>query len=433
MLFFARCNVYFEFVALINSISGIFNSKELSSRKSLHRSGSMDKHKRLLISLHFLFLAVFSGQMIEGAVGIAVPIYANLLGASLFLVGLVGAAGGLTYSFMPLVSGTLSDRLKRKVFISGSMILYGFSCTLYIFAEDPFLLVFIKALERISVATFWPAVEALLADMSEENLEDNLKKFNISWGSAMVIGPLIGGLLISGYTVKAPLLFSLAISIPLGILSFMLVKEPPRVRDRTRQEGSQVEGRLNSPSSMIVALSSVFLFSSINGIIVSLFPAYATDLGIPAYEIGLIMFINGASRAITFYLAKKIEAKVTKTGMFVAGSSTLALASALMVNSYTVVMFLICFVIFGFGAGISYAASISFVLRRWGSSRGYAAGLFESLIGSGYFAGPLIGGMISEYALNAPYIYSCILSLTVFSIQLNLSKRSVTSSNLVKK
>jgi len=60
--------------------------------------------------------------MLAGVVGIAVPIYAKLQGASHFLVGLIGAAGGSIYSFMPFVSGRLSDRLNRKAFISGSLI-----------------------------------------------------------------------------------------------------------------------------------------------------------------------------------------------------------------------------------------------------------------------------------------------------------------------
>jgi len=79
---------------------------------------------------------------------------------------------------------------------------------------------------------------------------------------------------------------------------------------------------------------------------------------------------------------------------------------------------LICFLIFGFGAGISYAASITFVLKWRKSSRGYAAGVFESLIGVGYFLGPLIGGFLSEFAGNVPYIYGFLLSIVVFLIQL---------------
>jgi len=388
----------------------------------------MEKDKRALTSLRFLFAATFLGQMIVGAVGITVPIYAVLLGASPLVVGIVGAAGGLIYSFMPLAFGILSDRLRRKAFISMSMVSYGFSCIFYNLAEDPFMLAFIKVLEWISIAAFWPAIEALLADASEGRLEEALGKFNVSWGLAMVIGPMVGGLLISGYNIKAPFLLSLAISFSLGITSLIFVREPFGERETGTKENLKEEGSLNSQYSLFTSLSSILLFSSIGGVIQSLFPAHATDLNIPAYEIGLIMFIFGASRTVTFRQAYKIEAKLGKTGMFLVGSLTLAIASALTANSYAAVTFMIYFLIFGFGTGISYAASISFVLRRWGSSRGYAAGLFESLIGLGYFLRPLIGGIVSEYAPNIPYIFCCVLSLAVFFAQLTLNRRLKPSS-----
>ncbi|MFQ6095261.1 MAG: hypothetical protein ACE5NN_03875, partial [Candidatus Bathyarchaeia archaeon] len=112
------------------------------------------------------------------------------------------------------------------------------------------------------------------------------------------------------------------------------------------------------------------------------------------------------------------------------GSLTLAVASFLVASSYTTPAFTACFLIFGFGTGISYAASISHILGRWGFSRGYAAGLFESLIGTGYFLGPLIGGAISEYALDAPYMYGCLLSLAVFAFQLVLNRRYLMPSTV---
>ena len=382
----------------------------------------MSRGKHIPVSLQFLFVAAFLVQMITGVVGITVPIYADSLGASPFLLGVIGAAGGLIYSFMPLVSGILSDKFTRKAFISASMASYTSACLLYILSEEPSSLIFIKIIEWLSIAAFWPTLEALIADSSEERLEEALKKFNIAWGSAMVIGPTIGGAMISGYSVKAPFFLSFVITFLLGLLSLVFVKGPSREPRKTAKT-SQVMKNSPSQDSILNALSSIFLFSSLIGIVTSLFPAYATSLGIPAYEVGLMMFAFGAARTVTFYKAYRIEAKVQKMGMFLGGSLVLALGSFLVANSYTTPVFTACFLIFGFGTGISYAASISHILRRWGSSRGYAAGLFESLVGTGYFVGPLIGGIVSEYSSNAPYLLGSLLSIVIFAFQLALSMR----------
>ncbi|MEM3193863.1 MAG: hypothetical protein QXH97_02635, partial [Candidatus Bathyarchaeia archaeon] len=69
--------------------------------------------------------------------------------------------------------------------------------------------------------------------------------------------------------------------------------------------------------------------------------------------------------------------------------------------------------IMGFGAGILYAVSIAMLLKRLDSARGYAAGLFESLLGTGYFLGSLSGGFVANYAPNAPYILGLSISLLV--------------------
>lgn len=369
-------------------------------------------------SLNFIFLAAFACQMIVGVVSIAVPIYANMLGASLFIVGLIGSAGGLVYSFMPLVSGILCDRIGRKNFISASLFSYGASCLLYSLVQEPLMFIPIKILEWISVAAFWPAVESLIADSALERLEDALKKFNISWGSAMVVGPLLGGILIDELSIKAPFVFSMLILISFGVLSILVVREPPKLLDAEKGSGENREMDGERDGSIVTALATIFLFSSIVGILMSLFPSYARDLGISAFEIGVMAFTFGVARAVTFYHATRIEERIKKTGMFLAGSLTLGFASLITFYSSTALLFLICFLIFGFGAGISYAASITFVLKWRKSSRGYAAGVFESLIGVGYFLGPLIGGFLSEFAGNVPYIYGFLLSIIVFLIQL---------------
>ncbi len=384
--------------------------------------------KRKAVSLRFLFAASFLFQMLMGVVGITIPIYANRLGASPLLVGLIGSAGGLIYSFMPLISGVLCDRFSKKVFISASLISYSLSCLMYSLVEQPYMLALIRVLECLSIAAFWPAMEALVADSADVWLEETLKKFNVSWGSALAIGPILGGLLISIWSVKAAFLFSLLAAFLFGLLGFILVTEPTGRGEIKAQSMNELKGNVGSKGSIVAAVSSIFLFSSIVGIIVSLFPSYATDLGILPFEIGSITFVFGMARTITFYQANKIEARLGKLGMFLLGSLTLALASLLSSTSTSIPIFAICFLIFGFGSAICYAASISFILRRWGSSRGTAAGVFESLIGIGYFIGPLVGGIVSEYAPNAPFVYGFTLSIAIFLFQLMFRGESHKSS-----
>ena len=362
--------------------------------------------------------------MIAGAVSITVPIYAESLKASTLLIGLIGSAGGLVYSFLPFVAGTLCDRIRRKIFIFASLTLYGCACLLYNFTEEASMLVFAKVLEWSSVAIFWPTVEALLADSGGLRLEETLRRFNLSWGSAMVISPVIGGSLITVWSIKAPFIFSLFLSIIFGVLSLFILEEPARSHESKIHVKDEPKNIASKQYPLISGLASIILFSSVDGIILTLFPAYASKLDISAFNIGWIVFAFGAARVVTFSQINRIEAKIGKTGIFLFGTSFLGAASLLTAFSYTFPLYVLCFVLFGFGTGLSYAASIALVLGRWESSRGRAAGVFESMIGFGYFIGPLIGGVVSGYSDAAPYYFGFVLSVTVLLIQLFFKKRN---------
>jgi len=365
--------------------------------------------------------------MMMGATTIAVPIFAESLNASPLIVGVIGSAGGIIYSFLPFVAGTLCDRMRRKVFVVAALALYGCSCVIYNLAEDAPMLVFAKVIEWSSVAIFWPAVEALLADSSESRLEETLKRFNLSWGSAMVIGPLVGGFLITVWYIKAPFIFSMFTSILFGALSVILLKEPAIKHDPATSAEAKQKKAKEGRYLLASGLASIFLFCSIDGIILTIFPAYASQLGISAFNIGLIMFAFGAARVVAFSQSNKAELKIGKTGMFLLSSLIFGAASLLIAFSTTLLLFMLCCVLFGVGSALAYAASITLILARGEASRGRAAGTFESLIGIGYFAGPLIGGVVAEHLITAPYLFGFFLSMAVFFVQLLLERISSDS------
>lgn len=152
----------------------LFGFKELmilySDSFQLEIMETITNSENIIVPLKFLLASAFFMQMLTGIVGLTVPIYAANMGASPLVVGVIGATGGLIYSFMPLATGALSDKIRRKIFILTATLLYGVSCGLYFLAENPSILISIKALEWISVAIFWPSIEALITEFSGDKL-----------------------------------------------------------------------------------------------------------------------------------------------------------------------------------------------------------------------------------------------------------------------
>ena len=379
---------------------------------------------------------VFTYQLVMGVVSLSVPIYASFLGASLLLVGIIGSVGGLIYSFMPLISGILCDKFGSKLFISSSLLLYGVSCGLYILSKKPLMLIPVKILEWISVAIFWPAVESYIAGTYSRGLGDALKRFNISWGLAMTIAPLLGGLLINQVSIVAPFFTSMLLSLAIWILSILIVEEPAGHKRGYKHESVELKMNIRRDGLAItLILITIFLSSSVMGILMPIFPSYATRIGISALEIGIIIFASQISRVITFYFASRIEARIGRDGMFLLGPLAFGAASVMMIQSSNAPSFFLCFSAFGLASGICYTTALTSMLERSSSSKGLAAGAFESLGGIGYFLGSLIGGMLYEVSSKAPYTYTLCLSLTIFLVHLRfkgrVTRRSHDTSNML--
>lgn len=380
------------------------------------------KKLTLVLALVLSFLI----QMIVGINGIIVPLFAKHMGAKPLLLGFIGASGGLMYTFMPLISGMLSDRFRRKTFIVFSMILYGLSCIFYAMARNPQILIPIRALEWCSISLFWPSIEALLAEVGGKSINKTLERFNLSWGSAAVVAPMIGGLLVTalGEGSTVPFISLAIILFALSFLSILAIREGGEVK--LSQDGRRGAVKEGVRGLVKYAIIIILLFSTVGGIIFNLFPAYAVDLGILASEVGLIMLFNGFFRLVAFLQAYRIEGRIGEQRTLLLGSAVMALALILTAFGGTTLILSAALSMIGFGAGILYAESISIMLGRMSLARGYAAGLFESLIGVGYFFGSLVGGVAAEYSPNAPYILGFLLSSAVFLML--LSQRLIKGS-----
>ena len=377
-------------------------------------------------SVWFLYALAFIGQLVSGIVGLAVPIYAYLHGASPFLLGLIGASGGITYSIMPVIFGVISDWLRKKRLLLLSTVLYSLPSVLYMTVENPALLIPVRVLEWALMSSFWPPLEALIVEAVSKPVSEALKKFNIAWGSALILSPLVGGSLISSFSVEAPFMVSLIVSLLTGLLIILLVKEPANSvpeEASIKRAGETGEVHGGYDALFFMAVSTALLLSFISGTILSLFPAFAYTLGIPADEIGLIMLFLGLSRIAAFHQAVKIEARLGMIRVFMLSCVVFTVASVMMANSYTSLLFSLCFIAFGFGAGLSYATCLSFIVGEWGSSRGKAAGIFESILGFGYFTGSFVSGALSEVTPATSYLFIAILSMSVLAIHLILSKK----------
>jgi MFS family permease len=353
---------------------------------------------------------------------LSIPIFAHELQASSLEVGLVGGSMGILYCFAPAIFGKASDALGRKSLLVTALIIYSCLGIAFPLSRSVFQLVILGTLLGLSNSLLWPSLEALTVDVGRD-LEMALRNYNLSWGLGIILGPSIAGGLISLLGIEAPFYFVTSITFPTAILAILILKEPKaRIHreDRGRRQEHK-EGEALGPRHLI-ALGVAALQGFFTGILLSIFPAQAVAANVSPWEVGLATLLSGVTRILAFYIVPFMKANLGRPRLLTIGIFLHSVAVLPLSIGFSPQLFYITFLLTGLASGITYAASLATLLEEEGG-RGGRAGSFESMIGLGYFLGPVVGGAAADVSPSTPYIVCLGLSLIAGMVQaLYLSK-----------
>ncbi len=378
-------------------------------------------------SLIVLYVSAFLTQMSLSVAFIAVPILAYMMEASPFLIGLIGASTGATYAAMTRVFGSISDRFSRKKLLLTAEVIQALSMVVCFFSKDPYQLIFSRLVFAFGAALFWPLVIAYVGDLVEaDQLGRALAGYNVSWSSASIIGPQLGGLLIAWLSIRTS--FLVAFTVLFFTATLLLLGMKTRI-DRSRRVVPPTESeRLVPENSRVFPLIHAFLVAFTTATLSAIFPAYATQLGVPADQIGLMFLLSGLTQTLTVLLANRLQSKLGEGIMLLLSSFFLICSLTMIGLILTVQLFFVGFAIFGLGQGMAYSTAIFSVLKGSGSRRGKAAGVFESTLGIGFFTGPLVGGALYQLGGTYPYFFGAFLSLWIMISHLFTKLRRVRTN-----
>jgi len=170
--------------------------------------GLSKSHASLIVP----YVSAFLTQMSLSVAFIATPILAYMMEAPPFLIGLIGASSGATYAAMTRVFGSIYDRFSRKKLLFASEVIQALSMMVCFFSQDPYQLILSRLVFAFGAALFWPLVIAYVGDLVEaDHLGQALAGYNVSWSSATVIGPQLGGLLIVWFSIRTSFLVAFAV------------------------------------------------------------------------------------------------------------------------------------------------------------------------------------------------------------------------------
>lgn len=366
------------------------------------------------------YLVPFLVSICIGNVLIAVPLFAISLGASVFALGMLGSILSLSGLSLYFLFGKLSEKWGRKIFLMLGFIIYIVAFLLLSCSFALYQLYLSMALLGMGGAMIWPAIEAWIAESeTEEPLNKKVGLFNVSWSGGTAIGLLLGGILFEIKS-KLPFYFALATSVFIFlILLWRISVIGSTIKSTTSFHTNSLSEEASIRSSLYTTLSRIAVFTTALsvGTIRYIFPKLGTQLEISPSFLGFLMLILSFSQMLTFYILGIIHRWHYRILPLIFSQLVVLIGLVIVYMTCSFPLFFLAFIFIGIGGGVIISSSLFYSVNVL-NQKGPRSAIHESILGSGFFVGPLMGGEIAQkFSLRAPYLVVAVIILAGILIQ----------------
>ncbi len=356
------------------------------------------------------FLARLGYQMARSPV---LPRFAQDLGATPELIGVIVAASTVTGVVIKLPAGALSDVLGRKRMMLLGCAFFAAPPFLYPFVHSPGALLGLRFLHGFATAIFSPVASAFVADLSQRGRGEKLGWFAASGDLGSTLGPLLGGLLLF-YTASYPTTY-LVVGV-LGLLPLLIVLrlpgEAPRATGstlgaRSAQFWSGIAEVLRNRAVLVASALEAALYVGY-GAFLGFFPTYGRGIGLNDAEIALVMGAQLGTTMLAKPLSGRFSDRLGRKPMILAGLFLCAATLPLIPRFGSLWMLFPVSALFGLGVAVVTPSTTALVADLVKAGRmGSAMGVFGTIWDSGEAAGPILAGVLIA-SLSYPPAFALI-------------------------
>jgi MFS family permease len=343
--------------------------------------------------------------IIDAVSGILSPtfsLFAENLGVSLALLGIIITVGGLTQLIIALPFGVLSDRIGRPTMLVGGVVAFTLCLFTAAFAGGPLLLFTSRVLYGIGgVATFSIGAGYLGDITTREQRPFAFGLYTSAMGFGFAVGPFVGARLVERYDARTAYIVGGLLALAGLLLALRILRSANRRKGapvmRRASGMGNVRGILGQHDLMLVTFGNMLMSIAFAGGVTTFFPIYADELLISQAAIGSMF----ALRALVSTLGRVPNGMISRT----LGSQPVML-SALLVD--TLVMFSIghtanptlltlLLAIEGLAFGAYLVSGQTYVADHTSfENRGAAVGVYSTASSLGSTIAPLALGLVAS-------------------------------------
>lgn len=325
--------------------------------------------------------------------------YAESMGASHKMVGLIIGSYGFTQMLLRIPLGIFSDTLqKRKPFVSAGLFLGLVSALGLYFYEAPAMILLFRSVSGMAAAT-WVTYTVLFSSYYEgPEAPKAIGIINSFTAFGQMTAMLLGGLAAQFFGPRATFLLAaggavIGVTLSFGVIEQRALQRKPLRLQQLLEVG--LDPRLLLVSALAI-LSQLLTFATVFGFT----PVAAKNIGAGSFELGLLTTLSTlpgifASALSGAYFARKYGERTVILWGF------LLTASACLVIPFVPSMSLLYLsqIAGGFGRGLVFPLLMGLSIKAVEEGkRATAMGFFQAIYGLGMFIGPVLVGYLSDAA-----------------------------------
>jgi MFS family permease len=271
-----------------------------------------------------------------------------------------------------------------------------------------------------SLAFFWPAIQASLADLAGRGaVTGNLGWFNIAWSAGKSVGFLVGGAILAGVGFGA--LFAAA---ALAMLAVVLLLRAVRIgggADEHKARESIQAPRLlprNAGRYRLAAWIANAIAFGVVSVLNLQYPDWLERMGRPETLFGAYLGLIFASQTVAFALLSRYSGWQYRAAPLLMGQVPVIAVLLALPHLRAPALILATAPLVGAGLGMTYFASLFYSVAEAGS-RGRNAGVHEAVLGIGSLVVPILGGIAAKATgrPEAPYLFAGVAAMIALAVQ----------------
>ncbi len=384
------------------------------------------KRPKLGLSPTFvILLTIFIDMTGFGMIIPLLPFYATTLQAGPTGIGILVASFSIMQFIFSPIMGRVSDNVGRRPVLLLSIMISSISFVLFALANSFLMLLLSRIIA--GMATEVAVALAYIADItSQEERVTGIGRVGAAHGAGVIIGPAIGGFL-SVYGFWAP--GFAAVFLTLLNLLFVFFFLPESIRhtySNMRKASNSKDGYFGKLANALAKplIGSILIIFFIITLAFSAIPVIVPLLTISFFGFGSVemsyvfMYIGAIQILLQGFIIGRLSEKFGEEKLIASGPLFMTLGIFVMPLFRDIAIFLVSITLLASGIGMMRTAIPSFISKRTPSDeQGGMLGITQSVSSIARVPGPLIGGVVFEFAgLAAPFFLSATLLMAAFGL-----------------